>query len=465
MKQPSFSSRIALYFLVATASITLVLFSAIYVVVYRTVYNHLDEDLSAESLEVYNGIVTLSDRMIVANLKEWEENEHSQIEVNPTFVQICDTNGTILKKTPNLMKGNLKVQPEYKTPHFFDTYLAESSVRQLQMPISNHLGKNFGFISIAIPLEDSRLVIRNLRTVLLLAFPLVLVILYFVIDFIANKSIRPVYELTWATQKITRQNLNQRIQLPKYKDELFTLVETINNLLERLQDAILREKQFTSDASHELRTPLSALKGTLEVILRKPREPEQYVQKIQDSLAEVNRMTVLVEQLLLLARYECGSVPVNPQKIRLDEIIHIMAVRLAKQMDENQISFKLLIPADFEILTDRFMLEQVLENLLTNAIKYSYPGGEVEIELEEKNEQSALLIRDYGIGMTRQQTEKIFERFYRADESRNFLIKGNGLGLAIVKRFADILRLKISIQSETGKGTLVKVVFPEENKS
>ena len=462
MRKTSFSKRITLYFLLATATLIVVSFTAIYVVVYRTVYSHLDEDLNAESLEVYNGIVTLSDRMIIANPNEWDEGEHNQIEVNPTFIQIADTSGTILKKTPNLIQGKLEIYPELKTEKYFDSHLVKSSVRQLQMPISNHLGKTFGYLSVAIPLDESQLVIRNLRMVLLLILPLVLFVLYYVINLIAKKSIGPVYELTTAAQKITRENLNQRIQLPKYKDELYTLVNTINSLLDRLEDAVLREKQFTSDASHELRTPLSTLKGTFEVMLRKPREPEHYIQKIEYSLTEINRMTVLVEHLLLLARYEGNNIPVNPQKLRIEELVHDLVVRLEKQLDENNISLKLQIPSDFEIFADRFMLEQVLENLLTNAIKYSNQDGEVEVELKKTDAQTALIIRDHGIGMTKQQVEMIFERFYRADESRNFSVKGNGLGMAIVKRFADILQLKINIESEPGNGTFVEVVFPSE---
>lgn len=460
MRKTSFSKRISLYFLLATVALIVVSFTAIYVVVYRTVYNHLDDDLNAESLEVYSGIVTLSDRMIFANPNEWNEGEHNQIEVNPTFIQITDIAGRVLKKTPNLIQGQLKIYPELKTKKYFDSHLAKSSVRQLQMPISNHLGKTFGYLSIAIPLDESQLVIRNLRMVLLLILPMVLFVLYYVVNLIAKKSIGPVYELTNAAQKITSENLNQRIQLPKYKDELYILVNTINNLLNRLEDAVLREKQFTADASHELRTPLSSLKGTFEVMLRKPREPEYYIQKIEYGLTEVNRMTVLVEHLLLLARYEGNSIPVNPQKIRLEELVHDLVVRLEKQLDENNISLKLQVPSDFELFADRFMLEQVLENLLTNAIKYSNQDGEVEVELKKTGTKTTLIIRDYGIGMTKQQVEMIYERFYRADESRNFSVMGNGLGMAIVKRFADILHLKINIESEPGNGTMVEVVFP-----
>ena len=459
MIRTSFSNRIALYFLSATALLIVVIFFAIYFVVSGSVYRYLDEDLKAESSELQSGIVTFNDRIIIANLKEWDEGEHAQIEVNPTFVQITDTTGAILKQSPNLVKEKLSIFPEYKTENYFDTHLDKSPVRQVQTPITID-GKIIGFLSVAVPLNDSLFVLKNLRMVLLFTFPLALLVLYFIVVFIVRKSIAPVYQLTRAAQKITRENLNQRIQLPKYKDELYTLVNTINSLLDRLEDAVLREKQFTADASHELRTPLSALKGTLEVLLRKRREPEQYVEKIQYGLSEVNRMTVLVEHLLLLARYEAGTIPVNLQMILIEEMIHTLAIRLSERLDENQVSLKINIPSEVEVFSDQFMLEQILENLVTNAIKFSNPGGEVEIGFRNDQLQTVLMVRDYGIGMTPQQINQIFERFYRADESRNFALKGNGLGMAIVKRFADILNLKINISSSPAAGTVVELVFP-----
>lgn len=464
MTRTSFSNRIAFYFLSATATLIVVIFIAIYLVVSGSVYRYLDEDLQAESLELQNGIVTLNDRIIIANLKEWDEGEHNQIEVNPTFVQITDTTGAVLKQSPNLVKEKLAIFPEYKTQTYFDTRLDNSSVRQVQMPITIN-EKILGYLSVAIPLDDSLLVLKNLRIVLLVALPLVLVILYFVVVFIAQKSIDPIYQLTNAAQKITRENLNQRIQLPKYRDELYTLINTINGLLDRLEDTVLREKQFTADASHELRTPLSSLKGTLEVLLRKPREPEQYVEKIHYGLSEVNRMTVLVEHLLLLARYEAGTIPVNLQKIQIEEIVYNLAVRLSKQLEDNQISLNINLPFECEVFSDRFMLGQILENLIINAVKFSNRGGEVKIGYRKNDLEPILFIHDQGIGMSQQQIDQIFERFYRADESRNFAVKGNGLGMAIVKRFADILQLKINIQSKLDKGTLVEIVFPSENNS
>ena len=129
------------------------------------------------------------------------------------------------------------------------------------------------------PLEESALVLENLKIVLFIAYPLVLIFLFSVSRYIAGKSIKPINKVINTAEKITKENLDKRIDLPEHKDEIYILTSTINELLNRLQDAVLREKQFTADASHELRTPLSVIKGTLEVLIRKPRKREEYEDK------------------------------------------------------------------------------------------------------------------------------------------------------------------------------------------
>ncbi|NJO90613.1 MAG: HAMP domain-containing protein, partial [Chloroflexia bacterium] len=250
--------------------------------------------------EVYNGIIQFSDEIIFANEAEWTEQEHGQIEVNPTFIQVSDTLGNVIKKTPNLLDKSLTFFKNGKPRIVQNSMLSSKSVRQLQAVFKNTQGQKVGYISIAIPLEGSQIVIKNLLSVLLIAFPLILIVLYYVTRFITTKSIKPVRVLTQSAEEITRKNLDKRIDLPVKKDELYQLTNTINNLLDRIEDTLLREKQFTSNASHELRTPLTSLKGTLELMIRKPHDSAYYITKAAACLEEVNRMSVMIEQLLLL---------------------------------------------------------------------------------------------------------------------------------------------------------------------
>lgn len=439
--------------MIAVAVLTVLMFSAIYIVVYRTVYAHLDDDLNVESLEVQNSIVMLSDQLVFANPNEWLENEHGQIEVNPTFIQFADTSGQILKKTPNLEDGSLIILPGEAGKLFFNAVLSGSRVRQLQVQLTSFNGNHMGYLSVAIPLEDSQLVLTNLRTVLILLIPLVFIILFFVSRFIAQNSIKPVRVLTGKTEKITRKNLNERIPLPTNRDELYVLTESINNLLERIQDAIVREKQFTSDASHELRTPLSVIKGNLELMTRKERDPSYYLEKSHTSLREVDRMSDLIDRLLLLARYDAGSEKVTMEKIRLSRLIGEMILRFNHRLEEKKLTIELRDVNSITILSNRFMLEQIIENIFTNAIKYSFPESCIIFEIKSQDERTLLTITDEGPGIPTGQQNAVFDRFYRADESRNSETGGTGLGLSIVKRFSELLGIDVTLESEQGKGS------------
>jgi signal transduction histidine kinase len=462
MKTHSFSKRIALNFMATTAILIILIFSSIYLVVFRTVYKHLNDDLEAEYLEISHNIVILDNQLIFANETEWNEPEHAQIEVNPTFIQVTDTTGQIIKRSSNLRTSSLPVLKNEAQETFFDTKLSGSGVRQLQVVLKDENNRKAGFISIAIPLDESQMVLKNLFTILLSLFPIVLLVLYFTSRFIAQKSISPVGLLTDSASKISRENLNERLPLPARKDELYILTGTINKLLDRIEQTLIREKQFSSDASHELRTPLSVLKGTLDLMLRKPREPEYYIEKSGTCLAEVNRMAVLVDQLLLLARYSNKSNSKKETVVNLYELIDQVINRHVQTIETKDISIFRDIDKNLMVRTDVFMLEQIVENIFSNALKYSYSDSTVGMIAFRKDGEIRLTIKDEGIGMNEDELQYIFNRFFRADESRSSQTKGFGLGLAIAKGFADILSLKINVKSCPGAGSSFTIIF---NKS
>ncbi len=461
MNTLSLRNRISFYYLAATAVLILILFLTIYYVVHKTVYTHLDGDLDAEASEVFNSIVILNDKFLFANPFEWTEKEHSQIEVNPTFVQVTDSVGNIIKKTGNLLDIKLKVDLNLKTKSYFNTELSNQPTRQLQMPIQNPNGKILGYLIVSIPLEESAVVLDNLKIVLFIAYPFVLVVLFFITRFFAGKSIQPINQVISIAERITKENLNERIKLPPHKDELYKLTSTINNLLDRLEDAVLREKQFTADASHELRTPLAVIKGTLEVLIRKPREVEQYENKVSYCISEVNRMSSLIDQLLMLARYESGKIVPKVVECNLNMKINPVLKRLQNQIEQKNILVKIKAENDNVLVkADPELMDIIFENIISNSIKYSEPNSNIEIKIDKNNSSIFCSIQDEGVGMTDEQAAKIFDRFYRADESRNSKIMGNGLGLAIVKKLSDLQNIKLEIKSQSGNGTTVFIYFP-----
>lgn len=455
----SLKNRIALYYLFLTAGLILLIFIVLYSVVYNTVYNHLDGDLDSEASELMHNIVVINDTIIIANKLEWEEAEHKQIEINPTFMQILDKKGNIIVKTGNLLEESLKFEP-YNSPVYKNTKLDNASIRQLQEPVFNPEGKIAGYILVAIPLEESEIVLSNLLIVLITAFPVIILVLFYSTRIIAGQSISPVADIINTAEKITRENLNERISLPHNKDELYRLVITINDLLERLEDTLLREKQFTSDASHELRTPLSVIKGTLEVLIRKPRTTEQYNEKIKYCINEVDNMTGMVEQLLLLARYDAGKIKPEIQTIEPETIITNLLERFSAEVILKNMEIVTKIDPGITISCDVFLLEIILGNIIANSVKYSPENTAIKISVIRKDEDILFVIEDEGFGMDKEQLKKIFDRFYRIDDSRTQTVKGIGLGLSIVKKLSDLLNLRIQIKSSPQKGTIFSIILP-----
>jgi signal transduction histidine kinase len=452
-------NRIAFYFMTASAVLTALLFIIIYALIRSTVYNHLEDQLNIESQEVQRGLVAGKDTITLVNLYEWEEREHGQVEVNPTFIEIISRSGILIKKTDNLIDKNLEFVPSIDETIFLNINLADKQVRQMQVPLINSEGKVMGYLLVGVPMEEARLIMEKLGWVLIIGFLGALLLLFFITRWLAEKSIAPIHKVTSTSEKITRENLSERIELPENKDEIYTLTMTINGLLDRLEDAVLREKQFTADASHELRTPLSVIKGTLEVLIRRKRNTEQYEEKISYCINEVNRMTGIIDQLLLLARYESGKIEPQTREIELNENIRYAVMMMDSYANAKGIKINFECGKKYTIKADPLMLDVILQNLISNSLKYSNGNRKIDIFITENDNKISCSIRDYGIGMKKEDISRIFDRFYRSTEARSTQHPGDGIGLAIVKRLADLQNLSISYESEPSKGTTATITF------
>ena len=453
----SLRNRIALFYLSATSVITLLLFVVIYQVVYNTSFKTLDERLEFEALDILDDIDMNLDTVYFIDKSEWSEKEHSDVEVYPIFAEVTNIEKKSLIRTPNLKNNSLSITPGITEN--FNSRLSDKQIRQLQRPILNKKGKLIGYIIIAIPVEGAINVITSLKNVLFISYPVLLLILFFISRYIAGKSITPLIKINEEAQKITKESLGTRIDLPKNKDEIHELAGTINGLMNRLEEAVLREKQFTADASHELRTPLSVIKGTLEVLIRKPREVTQYQNKIQYCIKEVDRIGVLIDQLLMLARFESEEVHSNEIEIELNQSVQYCIHRLKEYAGDKGIVINYEDKNKCFVCADPSLLDIILENLISNAIKYSNESKQIDITLMETVNTVTCSIKDYGIGMNREQIMRVFDRFYRTDEARSTEAGGHGIGMAIVKRLTDLQKIRVSYTSEILKGTTVTLSF------
>ncbi|SHL71260.1 sensor histidine kinase [Flavobacterium saccharophilum] len=458
MVQISFKNRIALNYIITTGLLILVVFSLIYSIVKHTAYSHIDENLKTEIKNHLAEIKVVGDKVILIDEEEWSEREHNTVDVNPVFVEFLDLNKQIIEKAPNLKTQTLEFNDSVGDYELFDTKMGDHAIRQIQVPL--HVKKKqIGYIIVAMSLADSTMVLSNLFDIMCLSFLVILLVLFFIARFFAGRSIKPINAIINTSKIITKDNLKTRIPLPKTQDELYILATTINSLLNRIEDAIEREKQFTSDASHELRTPLTVIKGTLEVLIRKPRDNSEYEEKINYCINEVDHLNMLVDQLLLMARFENQKQNINTESVYLNSVIlDVLTLNSAKISSKN-LNVKFDAKQAFYIQSDNFLVITIMRNIISNAIKYSKNNGEVLILLSKQNEKTICQITDKGIGIAKGDLEAILNPFFRSNSTDHPEIKGTGLGLSIVKRTTELLDIQFKIESEIEVGTTVILGF------
>lgn len=456
----SFKNRIAFNYIVSGSFLIAVVFVFIYSVVKYSVNNHINEEIQEELNKHLNDISTDSNDTYLIQVDQWRAREHNSISVNPVFVEFYDNHKEIIDKSPNLKNSNIQLLNNVNNK-FIDTKLNSIPIRQIQTPIINK-GKIVGYLVVAMSLEDFQIVLI-LKNILLITFPLILILLFLIARFFAGKSIKPVQTIIETSSQITKDNLKTRIPLPFNKDELYVLSENINHLLDRVEKAIDREKQFTSDASHELRTPLAVIKGTLEVLIRKPRNQQEYEERIQFCVSEVDRLNHMVDQLLLLARFENQKQNIKKETIYLNALILDNLIRFSDKIDHKKLKVITSFNDDYYINSDNYLISIIFSNLISNAIKYSNNETDLTIKLFEDNNSILFSLSDKGMGIAAIDIDKIFTSFFRSDVVNHSEIKGTGLGLSIVKRLCDLLKIEITLTSEINKGTTFILRFPEVN--
>lgn len=454
----SFKNRIAFNYIITTALLICVLFFMIYSIVKFSVYSHINFDIKSESKKHLTEIKIEGNRFFLTHLNEWKEREHNTVDVNPVFVQFVDSLGKIVEKSPNLKILTLQFHPEIINKVLFDTKLSNKSIRQIQVAIYNN-DVIIGHLIVAMSVEPAEMVLKNLSNVLLVSFPIILLLLFLIARFIAGRSIKPINSIIATSNIITKDNLKSRIPLPQNRDELYVLSQTINDLLDRIETTIDREKQFTADASHELRTPLTVIKGTLEVLIRKPRTQPEYEEKVNFCISEVNRLNFLVDQLLLLARFENQNKSLKIEKIFLNAFILDAVSRFSDTIYSKKIQVKTEFSKEYFVNSDPYFLSIISSNILSNALKYSNTNGFLLIDIKEVGSKIECCIVDSGLGIPSEDLPKIFNKFYRSKSNIDADIKGIGLGLSIVQRLCGLLAIDISISSEEGLGTKVKLIF------
>ena len=304
--------------------------------------------------------------------------------------------------------------------------------------------------------------LENLLYILSFIVPIILIFSVIGGNFLIYKSFAPIEKVLSELKNISANDLSTRLKNPKNHDEINQLINEINNLLIRLESSFERISQFSSDASHELKTPLTIIKGELEIALRKDRSIDEYKQSLKTSLEEVVVIEQTINDLLFLAKNEKDLINNNMEEILyFDEIIDesINEIKNFSKLHQIEIKFELIDTVEFKGYSN--LLKIAIKNILKNAIQFSHKNSLVIVKSYKENGYFNISIQDFGIGIEKNEQDKIFEKFYRTDKSRNKNSGGTGLGMSIVKKIIDIHKGNIKIESFENVGTTITIFFKQ----
>ena len=304
------------------------------------------------------------------------------------------------------------------------------------------------------------------RWMLLFAAPLLLVAASAGGYWLSTRALAPVDEISRAAQRISIENLADRLNVTETGDQLQRLSETLNAMLSRLEASVRRITQFTADASHELRAPVSLIRTTAEVAIQnRDRPAEEYFQALEEILEESERTSQVVDSLMLLARADSGKETLECVAVDACSVVRGAAEQGEKLARHHGLEFTASLPGGpVTIQADGDALRRVLLILIDNAVKYT-PEGSIKITLETNNGFATVSVSDTGIGIAKPDLTHIFDRFWRADKARSREQGGAGLGLAIAKWIVDMHGGSIDVESELGKGSIFHLRVPlDHNK-
>jgi heavy metal sensor kinase len=303
--------------------------------------------------------------------------------------------------------------------------------------------------------------VEELAVATLLAVPIVLALAGLGGYLLAKRALTPLEEMAERAEEITSERLSERLPIGEVDDELGHLARVFNKLLARLEQSFEQLRRFTSDASHELRTPLASIRSVGEVALQKDGSREEYRDTIGSMLEEVNRLTALVDSLLTISRADAGRIQLRPTVFSVMDLAREAAGLFEVLVeDKNQ---RITVQGDegVKVKGDRVFLRQALVNIIHNAVKYSPAEGAITVRVEHEPEGSIRVdVVDSGPGIAPEHAAKIFDRFYRVDESRSRGAGGAGLGLSIAQWAVRVHGGDIHLRATPGSGCTFQICLP-----
>lgn len=302
----------------------------------------------------------------------------------------------------------------------------------------------------------------SVQILTLILLPLVVLLAALGGYLIVRRSFKPADKVIATAGDIAdSEDLSKRIGLGDGKDEIHQMAAAFDGMMERIERAFEKEKQFTSDASHELRTPISVIVAESDYASSHIDDKEKVKEALDVISGQAGKMSRLVSELLTLARSDKGTIRINPEEFDLTELSEMVLATLEEKASEKNISLSLKARGNIRMEADQGMIARVIINLVSNSIKYGRDNGWSILRITEKDGKAIISVEDNGIGIGQEHLDKIWDRFYQVDSSRTALSSsGAGLGLSIVREIVLLHGGSVSVESVEGQGSLFTVELP-----
>lgn len=387
-------------------------------------------------------------------------DEEKEYNFEPLYIRILDDNThEMLIQTQNF-PNNIEHDNNYlnKLKPSIITFEEQNDFLISRIKIDFHGEKNI-IIEILTTKEILTSTLENILYILSFILPIILILAVIAGNFLIYKSFSPIENILFELKQINANDLSARLKTTKNEDEINQLINEVNNLLSRLESSFERISQFSSDASHELKTPLTIIRGEIEVTLRKERTTDEYKNALNNSLNELTLIEQTINDLLFLAKNEKDLILDKQENFYFDELIDesINEIKSFAKLHQVEINFVLEDSIEFKGFPN--LLKIALKNALKNAIQFSHKNSQVIVKSYINDGIFNISIQDFGIGIPLNEQEKIFEKFYRTDKSRNKNSGGTGLGMSILKKIIDIHKGIIEIKSKENIGTTIILSF------
>jgi heavy metal sensor kinase len=390
------------------------------------------------------------------NLNE-ELREHSALLPRGKMFRVSNLDGSVVYQ-PDAMSVVTAVIPKGNELRKKSLVVSGRSYRTISRFAT--VGPYTFLIEVAVDQTEYQELTTGLAWILVLSVPLAGLLAAFAGYWMSGRALSPIHQITETTSSIDTRNLSRRLPLLGTNDELDRLSVTINRMLDRIATSYERIAQFTADASHELRTPVALIRSNAELLLMGEENSPRVERGLSDILAESTYMTRLIGDLLTLARSGDEDGSISMELLELNESVRAILDRARALAATRNISLKCVLHDQVVPLRgNQNMIERILMILIDNAMRYTPTGGSVWIETWVRSAHCGFLIRDTGIGISRADHERIFERFFRVDLARTPRDGGSGLGLSIAKSLASLHGGTIRVESELGEGASFEAAF------